>query len=144
MNPPFQREELVARADRARALLERDGLDALIVTGDFAAGMNYYYLSGHLPRDYQLNYSRPHVMVLPRQGDAFLWVYGVNETNARGQSWVQDVVAYAPPFSGADLAAAMAERGLDAGRIGAELGVDQRVAMPLAEWQAMAAALPRV
>jgi Xaa-Pro aminopeptidase len=144
MNPPFDREELVARADRARALLKRDGLDALIVTGDFAAGMNYYYLSGHLPRDYQLNYSRPHVMVLPREGDAFLWVYGVNETNAKGQSWVEDVVAYAPPFSGTDLAAAMAERGLDTGRIGAELGVDQRVAMPLTEWQAMAAALPRV
>ena len=39
--------------------MERDGIDALIVTGDFAAGMNYYYLSGHMPRDYQLNYSRP-------------------------------------------------------------------------------------
>ncbi len=142
MNPPFDRGELVARADRARALLDRDGLDALIVTGDFAAGMNYYYLSGHLPRDYQLNYSRPHVMVLPRVGEAFLWVYGVNETNARGQSWVEDVVAYAPPFSGTDLAAAMAQRGLDRGRIGAELGVDQRVAMPLLEWQTMAAAIP--
>ena len=141
-NPPFDRGELVARADRARALMERDGIDALIVTGDFTAGMNYYYLSGHMPRDYQLNYSRPHVMVLPRKGDAFLWVYGVNETNARGQSWVDDVVAYAPPFTGADLAAAMTQRGLDKGRIGAELGVDQRVAMPLLEWQAMAAAMP--
>lgn len=142
MQAPFDREELVARAERARALLERDELDALIVTGDFAAGMNYYYLSGHLPRDFQLNYSRPHVMVLPREGDAFLWVYGVNETNARGQSWVQDVVAYAPPFSGTDLAAALAERGLDKGRIGAELGLDQRVAMPMLEWQALAAAMP--
>src|SRR5918995_2358139 len=110
----FERDELERRADRARAMMQEHQLDALLVTGDFSAGMNYYYLSGHLPRDYQLNYSRPHVMVLPREGDAFLWVYGVNETNARGQSWVQDVVAYAPPFSGADLAAAMAERGLDA------------------------------
>jgi len=142
MNPPFEREELVARADRARELLEQANLDALIVTGDFTAGMNYYYLSGHLPRDYQLNYSRPHVMVLPRRGDPFLWVYGVNEPNARLQSWVDDVVAYAPPFSGTDLAAAMAARGLDRGRIGAELGVDQRVAMPMLEWQALAAAMP--
>jgi Xaa-Pro dipeptidase len=142
IKPPFDRAELVARAERARALMERDGIDALIVTGDFTAGMNYYYLSGHLPRDYQLNYSRPHVMVLPRTGDPFLWVYGVNEQNARGQSWVEDVVAYAPPFSGTDLAAAMAQRGLDKGRVGAELGVDQRVAMPLLEWQAMATAMP--
>jgi Xaa-Pro dipeptidase len=142
IKPPFDRAELVARAERARALMERDGIDALIVTGDFTAGMNYYYLSGHLPRDYQLNYSRPHVMVLPRTGDPFLWVYGVNEENARGQSWVEDVVAYAPPFAGTDLAAAMAQRGLDKGRVGAELGVDQRVAMPLLEWQAMATAMP--
>ena len=142
IKPPFDRAELVARAERARALMERDGIDALIVTGDFTTGMNYYYLSGHMPRDYQLNYSRPHVMVLPRTGDPFLWVYGVNEENARGQSWVEDVVAYAPPFAGTDLAAAMAQRGLDRGRVGAELGVDQRVAMPLLEWQAMATAMP--
>ncbi|MFG1710364.1 M24 family metallopeptidase [Nonomuraea sp. M3C6] len=143
MKPPFDIDELTARADRARALLERDNLDALIVTGDFSAGMNYYYLSGHQPRDYQLNYSRPHVMVLPREGEPFLWLYGINEANARMQSWVKDIVAYAPPFNGVDLAHALAERGLDRGRIGAEMGVDQRLFMPLAEWRAMEAATPR-
>jgi Xaa-Pro dipeptidase len=141
MKPPFEASELIARADRCRALLERDGLDAIVVTGDFAAGMNYYYLSGHLPRDYQLNYSRPHVMVLPREGDPFLYVYGINEDNARGQSWVDDVVPYGPPFSGAALAEAVAARGLDGGRIGAELGVDQRIAMPLLEWRAFESGL---
>ena len=143
MQPLFERDELISRSDRARALLERDGLDALIVTGDFSAGMNYFYLSGHLPRDYQLNYSRPHVMVLPREGEAFLWVYGINEPNARAQSWVEDVEAYAPPFSGASLARALAARGLDRGRIGAELGVDQRIFMPLLEWRALEEAMPR-
>ena len=83
MTPPFDHDELRARAGRARALMERDGFDALIVTGDFTAGMNYYYLSGHQPRDYQLNYSRPHVMVLPRESEPFLFVYGVNAENAR-------------------------------------------------------------
>ncbi len=141
MKPPFEASELVARAERARTLMERDGLDALVVTGDFAAGMNYYYLSGHLPRDFQLNYSRPHVMVLPREGEPFLWVYGINEANAREQSWADDIVAYGPPFSGAALAEAVRSRGLDQGRIGAELGVDQRIAMPLLEWRAFEAGL---
>jgi Xaa-Pro aminopeptidase len=141
MKPPFEASELVARAERARTLMERDGLDALVVTGDFAAGMNYYYLSGHLPRDFQLNYSRPHVMVLPREGEPFLWVYGINEANAREQSWAEDIVAYGPPFSGAALAEAVRSRGLDQGRIGAELGVDQRIAMPLLEWRAFEAGL---
>jgi Xaa-Pro dipeptidase len=139
MTPPFGIEELRARGERARALMERDGFDALLVTGDFSAGMNYYHLSGHLPRDYQLNYSRPHVMVLPRESDPFLFVYGVNAENAREASWVQDVVTYAPPFAGDALAAALRARGLDRGRIGAELGSDQRLAMPLLEWRALEA-----
>jgi Xaa-Pro dipeptidase len=141
MTPPFDHDELRARAGRARALMDRDGFDALIVTGDFTAGMNYYYLSGHQPRDYQLNYSRPHVMVLPREGEPFLFVYGVNAENARESSWVNDVVTYAPPFSGEELADAMRVRGLDRGRIGAELGNDQRLAMPLLAWRAMEAGL---
>jgi Xaa-Pro dipeptidase len=94
-----------------------------------------------MPRDYQLNFSRPHVMVLPREGDPFLFLYGVNAQNARESSWVEDVVAYAPPFSGADLARALGDRGLLGGRIGAELGYDQRLAMPVAELRALEAAL---
>jgi Xaa-Pro aminopeptidase len=137
MTPPFEKDELRARGERARALMERDGLDALLVTGDFSAGLNYYYLSGHMPRDYQLNFSRPHVMVLPREGEPFLFIYGVNAANARDASWVEDVVAYAPPFSGVDLAAALAARGLHTGRIGAELGADQRLAMPVLELRAL-------
>jgi Xaa-Pro aminopeptidase len=142
MSAPFTHDELRARAARARALMERDGLDALIVTGDFSAGMNYYYLSGHQPRDYQLNYSRPHVMVLPLEGDPFLYVYGVNVDNALTQSWVEDAVAYAPPFTGAPLAQALRERGLGRARIGAELGTDQRLAMPVLQWQAIVSSLP--
>ena len=141
MTPPFEKDELRARGDRARELMERDGLDALLVTGDFSAGLNYYYLSGHMPRDYQLNFSRPHVMVLPREGEPFLFLYGVNAENARDASWVEDVIAYAPPFSGAELARALAARGLHRGRIGAELGFDQRLAMPVAELRSLEARL---
>lgn len=142
MKPAFDKAELTARAGRARDLMEREGLDALLVSGDFSAGDNYYYLSGHLPRDFQLNYSRPHVMVLPRDGEPFLYVYGVNRENALATSWVEDVVAYAPPFDGDGLGRAMAERGLGKARIGAELGVDQRIAMPLLAWRAAEEALP--
>lgn len=133
----FDRSELERRAQRAREMMDSQGLDALLVTGDFSAGMNYYYLSGHQPRDYQLNYSRPHVMVLPREREPFLWVYEVNEQNARHTSWVEDVAAYGPPFSGTALAQAMNDRGMGSGIIGAELGMDQRLAMPLSEWQAL-------
>jgi len=138
----FAADELRARADRARALMADHGLDALLVSGDFSAGANYYYFSGHLPRDYQLNFSRPHVMVLPVEGEPFLYVYGVNVENARDMSWVEDVVAYAPPFDGAGLATVLAERGLAGARIGAELGTDQRLWMPLNEFRRIETGLP--
>jgi Xaa-Pro dipeptidase len=138
----FDADELIGRAARARALMAEQGLDALLVSGDFSAGMNYYYFSGHLPRDYQLNFSRPHLMVLPAEGVPFLYVYGVNVENARDMSYVEDVVAYAPPFEGAGLATVLEERGLGNARIGAELGTDQRLWMPVAEFRSLEAALP--
>jgi Xaa-Pro dipeptidase len=138
----FPDGELRARAERARALLEEAGLDALLVSGDFSSGSNYFWLSGHLPRDFQLNYSRPHVMVLPRAGEPFLWVYDVNAENARAASWVEDVLAYTPPFDGAALGRALRERGLGSARIGAELGEDQRLLLPAGELRALEAELP--
>jgi Xaa-Pro dipeptidase len=142
MRPLFEADELRARAGRARELMAEQQLDALLVTGDFSAGMNYYYFSGHLPRDYQLNYSRPHIMVLPLEGEPFLYVYGVNTENARDMSYVEDVVAYAPPFDGAVLAEVLGDRGLGSARIGVELGTDQRLLMPLAEFRRIESGLP--
>lgn len=126
----FDDAELHARAERARALMAEQSLDALLVSGDFSAGMNYYWLSGHMPRDFQLNHSRPHLMVLPLRGEPFLYVYDVNAANARDLSWVDDVVAYMPPFDGAALGSVLRDRGLGSARIGAELGEDQRLFYP--------------
>ena len=142
ITPMFDRAELAGRAERARALMAEQGIDVLLATGDFSAGLNYYYFSGHQPRDYQLNYSRPHIMVLPLDGDPFLYVYNVNEQNARELSWVDDVVPYNPPFVGADLARVLEERGFGKARIGAELGTDQRVAMPVRDYLDLVKGLP--
>jgi Xaa-Pro dipeptidase len=57
-------------------------------------------------------------------------------------SYVEDVVAYAPPFDGAGLATVLEERGLGRARIGAELGTDQRLWMPLNEFRRIEAGLP--
>jgi Xaa-Pro dipeptidase len=126
----FADREMHARARRARELMEQRGYDALLVSGDFSAGMNYYWLSGHMPRDFQQNYSRPHVMVLPLRSDPFLYVYDVNVENARELSWVDDVVGYVPPFDGAALGTVLNARGLGSTRLGAELGEDQRLLFP--------------
>lgn len=130
MSRLFEDSELIARAERARSLMEESSLDALLVSGDFSAGMNYYWLSGHMPRDFQLNHSRPHLMVLPLRGEPFLYVYDVNAANARDLSWVDEVVPYTPPFDGTALGSVLRDRGLESARIGAELGEDQRLFYP--------------
>jgi Xaa-Pro dipeptidase len=138
----FSAEEYQRRVQRATALMQRDGLDALFVTGDFSAAMNYFYLSGHMPRDYQSNFSRPHVMILTRDGYAALIVYGVNEENARELSWVSDVRRYAPPIGAAVLVETLSDLGLNRAVIGAELGVDQRLWLPYLVFREMETALP--
>jgi Xaa-Pro aminopeptidase len=138
----FDDTEMRRRAERARMLMEERALDALVVSGDFSAGMNYYWLSGHMPRDFQLNYSRPHVMVLPLRGDPFLYVYDVNVANARENSWVDDVAAYVPPFDGAAFGEVLRAHGLASGRIGLELGEDQRILFPALALTELAGACP--
>ena len=138
----FSKNEMARRVARATELMRRDGLDALMVTGDFSASMNFFYLSGHMPRDYQSNFSRPHIMILTQDGRAILLVYGVNFENAKEQSWVEDVRKYAPPFSGEALVEPLQDLGLSQGRIGAELGVDQRLWIPYLEFQRLQKALP--
>jgi Xaa-Pro dipeptidase len=57
-------------------------------------------------------------------------------------SAVEDIEPYAPPFRGQGLAQALAGRALDTGRVGAELGVDQRLCMPVLEFRVLEASLP--
>lgn len=142
MKPLFSEDELRGRAAKARDLMDARGVDALMVTGDFSAGLNYYYFSGHQPRDYQLNFSRPHIMILPLKGDPFLYVYGVNKENASDMSGIKDVVGYDPPFAASGLAEELKRRGLERGRIGAEIGTDHRLAMPVREFDVLRSELP--
>jgi Xaa-Pro dipeptidase len=139
----FSREEFDHRIQRAVELMKGNRLDALMVTGDFSAAMNYFYLSGHMPRDYQSNFSRPHIMILTQDGQAILLVYGINEENARETSWVEDIRKYAPPFSGEALVEPLTDLGLAEARIGAELGVDQRLWLPYLEFRRLEGALPK-
>ena len=140
---PFSQGEMIERRTRAQQLMRSQHLDALIVTGDFSACMNYYYLSGHAPRDYQSNFSRPHLMVLTQDARAALLVYNVNKENALEESWVEDVRAYGPPFNFQVLKDLLVDLRLEQATIGMELGADQRLWFPVLEFLALKEALPQ-
>ena len=140
---PFALEEMNERKKRAQQLMERQKIDAIVVTGDFSASMNYYYLSGHSPRDYQSNFSRPHLMVLKQDGQAALLVYNVNKDNALESSWVKDVRAYGPPFKYEALRDLLVGMKLENATIGMELGTDQRLWIPVLEFLALKDSMPQ-
>ena len=138
----FPMEEYKTRSERARELMTKSGLDALMVTGDFTAAFNYRYLSGHLPRDYQSTFSRPHILLLPKSGEPLLIVYALNERDAKAASWVGDVRSYTQPFSYEIVEKALKDLGLQRGKVGAEIGLDQRMMMPFLEFQKIIKAFP--
>ncbi len=132
------------RVGRARELMKASNLDCLMVTGDWSASPNYRYLSGHLPRDYQANFARPHIMLLTPSGDAGLVVFYLSKGNAEETSWVEQVWEYTQPFSHQAVVDAFKSMGLRKGRVGAELGLDQRLLKPVAEFERIKESLPQL
>jgi Xaa-Pro dipeptidase len=137
---PIAASEYRERAERARALMREQKLDALMVTGDYLFSNNYRYLTGHLPRDYQSTTDRTNVLVLTLDGAA-ICAHPSGQAGAKA-TWVDEVVTYTPPFSSAALKSVFELLGITSGRIGAELANDQRLMMPVAEYEALKASLP--
>ena len=114
-----------------------EGLDALLL----ASGTNLCFLSGYPVVEPTL--ARPFYLLLPRSGAPVLIVHTGREFEARSLSWVRDVRTYShlsvAPL--AELTAAARGAGLGGGRIGAELGFEQRLGVPVLELGRIEAAL---
>jgi len=130
-SPSVREAEAARRLAAARAALGRDGLDALLVTG----GTNLVYLSGY-PRA-ERTLARPFFLVLPRSGPPCLVVHTGRRAEAARYSWVADVRTYerlsVAPVD--ELRAALRDRGVLHGRVGAELGFEQRLQLPYVEFE---------
>ena len=113
------------RYERAHALMERDGLEALVISEK----NNYWYFSGLI--SYQLDHiQRPQICFLP-SGKPLLLVYGNDKAKAKALPWVGDVRAYTDvPFPEEMIAGCLKEMGLGEAKLGFELGDDQRLGFP--------------
>lgn len=137
----FPLSEYEQRVARARDRMAEMGLDALMVTGDFTASQNYRYFTGHVPRDFQANSARPHILLLTREGGAAICVHFFSEAPAR-EAWVETTHVYTQPFRAADALALFRALGVSRGRVGVELGLDQRLMMPVGDYERLKAQLP--
>ena len=83
----FHPEEFVRRCARARELMERNDLAGLFIT----EGGNYTYFSGG---QWDFSFSRPHILLLPRQGDPVAVIQKFPAWNRIREIWFDDVRVY--------------------------------------------------
>ena len=104
---PFPEEEYLARYQRAQALMERDGVDALLVSEK----NNYWYFSGLI--SYQLDHiQRPQIAFYRKMANRLL-VYGNDKAKAKALPWIGGVRAYTDvPFPQEMIADTVKEMGL--------------------------------
>ena len=127
---PFPEDEYQARVARVRQEMARHDLDGLLLT----SGPNLTYLSGY-PSPLRAG-SRPFVFLLPQAGEPILIVHAGRELEAGGYSWVKDIrtyhtLSYAPL---PEIVAAMHDAELTRGRIGAELGPEESLDLPVEDF----------
>jgi Xaa-Pro aminopeptidase len=83
----FPRIEYEKRWERARKLIADNGLDALLIT----ESNNYTYFSGGHG---DFSFSRPTVMVLPKEKDPVVMIHDLFDASQHRESWVEDIRSY--------------------------------------------------
>ena len=132
--PPISHDEHKQRITTVQSKMDAMGLDALFITSED----NYRYLTGFDAPVWQ-NLTRPRYCVLPSHGDPILIVPSGNEIIARLTApWIGDVRSWAAPNpqdDGVSLCVdALKSCARRHGRIGAELGRESRVTMPIGDF----------
>ena len=132
--PPISADEHRARVAAAQERMAGERLDALFITSED----NYRYLTGFNAPVWQ-NLTRPRYCVVPAKGEPILIIPTGNAVIAhRSAEWIRDVrtwVAPQPEDDGVSLAIdALEECAGPHRRVGAELGRESRVTMPIGDF----------
>lgn len=132
--PPISHDEYRQRIVTVQSRMDEMRLDALFITSED----NYRYLTGFDAPVWQ-NLTRPRYCVLPSHGDPILILPSGNEIIAHFTApWISDIRSWAAP-NPQDDGVSLCVDALKAcagrhGRIGAELGRESRVTMPIGDF----------
>lgn len=137
MNLEIDNKEYAARHQKARTLMEKDNLNALMITGP----TNLFYFTG---ASYfgEMSFPRPAVLIIPRQEKSILITHDFHLPI----DWDGDIRKY--PKVGElpteTVRAVFEEIGCAAGRVGAELGCEQRLGISYNDFLKLRDALPAI
>lgn len=135
-------EEYKARHGRAVELIAAAGMDAIMVTAE--ANINYF--SGFRHHAPWTTHTRPEILIIPVDSDPVLIVQGFLVYDAKLDTWITDVRGY-PTLTGTPIdlvVGVIKELGLEGKIIGAELGYEQRLGMPVNDFLSLQQSLPNV
>ena len=134
-------EEYRARIERLAALAGDAGLDGVLLTAE----SNIDYFSGYRHHAPWTLFARPFFEVVGTGGEAVLIGHAFLTPEMERTSAVADIRAYTRSGGGLDaLLHCLRELGLDRGRLGMELGDEQRLGMTQLELEALRAGLSEV
>ena len=138
--PLFTRKEMDRRYNQAREMMADREIDVLLVTGE----ENFHYFTGtcaSLAFHYSL--ARPSVFLLPLDREPIILTQNFDGISL--STYVSDVRAYSDvlEFSPTLLVDALKDTKWKYHRVGAELGQEQRMGIPVGAYLALMDALPK-
>lgn len=140
----FSPREYMLRLEDARKLMMARGLDCLFISGE----ENYIYFTGAKSVAPWQSFTRPVFAVIPRDEEATVITHRSLLGETRKLSAIKDVRSYSSREVSLGespvklLAEVFREKRLDKGRIGAELGFEQRLGFPYMDFQKLMGELP--
>ena len=138
----FSKRGFERRYERARELMREKRVDALFITGE----ENYHYFTGGADISVYRSFSRPHVVVVPLDGEPIVVVSDLFTPVLREAGAVRDIRTYTSVHGIPNelLVTAVKDTNLQHNRIGAEFGLEQRLGMPYRDFVNLTESLPRV
>jgi Xaa-Pro aminopeptidase len=131
--PTFDDSEFENRIEAARRSMQRLQVDAILVSSE----ANFRYMTGYILQS-PVQIARPRFFVLPLSGEPCAIVPKTNVDGMRRTTWVRDIrswVAPNPEDDGLSLVAeAMRAAERKFARLGAELGQEARLGMPVLDF----------
>lgn len=144
---PFPTSEYIARYQKAQALMDERGIDALVLTSE----ENVVYFSGF--QTIEWGAERPKVVIVPRAKNQqpILTFPSLMGDIASACSWIENILPWgawgaikgAPSDAVVAVQQAIYDLGLGHGRIGMELGHGQQMLMSYADYTALKEGVPQ-
>lgn len=136
----FPVEEMELRIRRAKELLAEEDMAGMVVT----AAANHFYFTGVRKLANWATFTRTVFVFIPRDKEPVLYVQNFGGPEALSRSAVQDVRTFdeimGAPVDG--VVEIMRELGMDSGKVGWELGYEQRMDMAVKDYLAVKEKLP--